>query len=290
MTTTLPAPGAPGASSSDAVRVLGLSDTEAVRAVLDIDPVASCMLAARVEARGADPTAIGGEIWSTGVLADSLCFVGTTIIPLAGGPQATRLFAERAIEQHRICPSLVGPADVVLDMWCHLDPAWGPAREVRACQPLLAMLDAPTCVVDPAVRQVRAEELDEYLNASIQMFIGEMGVDPRNGDGGRGYRRRVAGLIEAGRAWARFEDGRVIFKAEIGSQSRSVSQIQGVWVDPEFRGRGLGTAGVAAIAAAVHRSGRIPSLYVNSFNEVARASYAKAGFSRIGTFATVLVS
>lgn len=224
------------------------------------------------------------------MLADSLCFVGTTIIPLAGGPEATRLFAERAIEQHRICPSLVGPADVVLDMWCHLDPVWGPAREVRACQPLLAMLDAPTCVVDPAVRQVRAEELDEYLNASVQMFIGEMGVDPRNGDGGRGYRRRVAGLIEAGRAWARFEDGRVIFKAEIGSQSRSVSQIQGVWVDPEFRGRGLGTAGVAAIAAAVHRSGRIPSLYVNSFNEVARASYAKAGFTRIGTFATVLVS
>ncbi|SKW39954.1 Predicted acetyltransferase [Mycobacteroides abscessus subsp. massiliense] len=79
------------------------------------------------------------------------------------------------------------------------------------------------------------------------MFIGEMGVDPRNGDGGRGYRRRVAGLIEAGRAWARFEDGRVIFKAEIGSQSRCVSQIQGVWVDPEFRGRGLGTAGVAAV-------------------------------------------
>lgn len=290
MTTTLPAPGAPGASSSDGVRVLGLSDTEAIRAVLDLDPVSSCMLAARVEARGADPTAIGGEIWSTGALADSLCFVGTTIIPLAGGPEATRLFAERAIEQHRICPSLVGPADVVLDMWCHLDPVWGPAREVRACQPLLAMLDAPACAVDPAVRQVRAEELDQYLNASIQMFIGEMGVDPRNGDGGRGYRRRVAGLIEAGRAWARFEDGRVIFKAEIGSQSLSVSQIQGVWVDPEFRGRGLGTAGVAAVAAAVHRSGRIPSLYVNSFNEVARASYARAGFTRIGTFATVLVS
>ncbi|SHS22100.1 4-hydroxy-3-methylbut-2-en-1-yl diphosphate synthase(IspG) [Mycobacteroides abscessus subsp. abscessus] len=49
MTTTLPAPGAPGASSSDAVRVLGLSDTEAVRAVLDIDPVASCMLAAQCD-------------------------------------------------------------------------------------------------------------------------------------------------------------------------------------------------------------------------------------------------
>ncbi len=75
------------------------------------------------------------------------------------------------------------------------------------------------------------------------MFIGEVGVDPRLGDGGRGYRRRVASLIAAGRAWARFEDGEVVFKAEVGSQSPAVSQIQGVWVHPEWRGKGLGTAG-----------------------------------------------
>ena len=64
------------------------------------------------------------------------------------------------------------------------------------------------------------------------MFIGEVGVDPRLGDGGRGYRRRVASLIAAGRAWARFEHGQVVFKAEVGSQSPGVGQIQGVWVHP----------------------------------------------------------
>ena len=68
------------------------------------------------------------------------------------------------------------------------------------------------------------------------------------GDGGRGYRRRVAGLIAAGRAWARFERGQVVFKAEVGSQSPAVGQIQGVWVHPDWRGRGLGTAGTATLA------------------------------------------
>jgi predicted GNAT family acetyltransferase len=81
----------------------------------------------------------------------------------------------------------------------------------------------------------------------------------------------------------------VVFKAEIGSQSPAVGQIQGVWVHPDFRGRGMGTAGTATVAAAVVGSGRIASLYVNSFNTVARATYARIGFTEIASFATVLL-
>jgi predicted GNAT family acetyltransferase len=99
----------------------------------------------------------------------------------------------------------------------------------------------------------------------------------------------VAGLIEAGRAWARFEDGEVVFKAEVGAQSRRTGQIQGVWVHPEHRGQGLGTAGTAAVANSVVASGRTASLYVNDYNEVARRAYRAVGFRQIATFATVLL-
>jgi len=153
----------------------------------------------------------------------------------------------------------------------------------------MALSTVPQSPMDPAVRQVRVDELDAYLVAAIDMFIDEVGIDPRIGDGGRGYRRRVAGLIAAGRAWARFERGEVVFKAEVGSQSPAVGQIQGVWVHPDCRGRGLGTAGTATLASAVVRSGRIESLYVNDFNTVARATYARIGFKQVGTFATVLL-
>ncbi len=189
----------------------------------------------------------------------------------------------------RRCSSVVGRVELVLPMWERLQTTWGPARDVRDNQPLMALSSAPACAVDPAVRRVRIDELDAYLVAAVDMFIGEVGIDPRLGDGGRGYRRRVAGLIAAGRAWARFEHGQVIFKAEVGSESPAVGQIQGVWVHPDRRGHGLGTAGTAALAAAVVGAGRIASLYVNSFNTVARASYAKIGFSQVGTFATVLL-
>jgi predicted GNAT family acetyltransferase len=270
-------------------RVSVVREADAVVPVLAEDPVGSCMVAARVADHGADPAAIGGELWTLRRVEDSLCYSGANLIPLRGGPADLRTFADHALSTPRRCSSVVGRSDLVLPLWDRLQRGWGPARDVRARQPLMALGSRPRCVIDPAVRRVRVDELDSYLVAAVDMFIGEVGIDPRAGDGGRGYRRRVANLIAAGRAFARFEQGRVVFKAEIGSQSPTVGQIQGVWVHPEWRGHGLGTAGTAAVAAAVVDGRRIASLYVNSYNTVARAAYARVGFREVGTFATVLL-
>ena len=120
------------------------------------------------------------------------------------------------------------------------------------------------------------------------MFTEEVGVSPV-ADGSDLYRTRVAELIRAGRSFARIEAGRVLFKAEIGAATAEACQVQGVWVDPALRGRGLGTAGTAAVASdALRRVAPAVSLYVNGFNTAARAAYAKVGFVQEGTFASVL--
>ena len=273
----------------DERRVSVARDIIAVRDVLDSDPVAACMVASRVAEHGIEPSAIGGELWTRRRATESLCYAGANLIPLRGALSDLNAFADKAMSSPRRCSSLVGRAELVLPMWQRLEQVWGPARDVRSHQPLMALNTAPACAIDPAVRPVRMEELDAYLVAAVDMFIGEVGIDPRLGDGGRGYRRRVASLIAAGRAWARFERGQGVFKAEVGSQSPAGGQIQGVWVHPDRRGRGLGTAGTAALAAAVVAGGRIASLYVNSFNTVARATYARIGFAEVGSFATVLL-
>ncbi|NLU81512.1 GNAT family N-acetyltransferase [Rhodococcus sp. HNM0569] len=269
-------------------RQLGGRDIRDVLAVLAADPVASCMVAARVEESGVDPRTIFGELWSRGGPLESLCFSGANLVPLRGSRSDMRAFAERAARGARLCSSLVGRAELTLPLWEMLELDWGPAREVRSDQPLLALAERPTDV-DPEVRRVRADEIDVYLPAAVAMFVEEVGVDPRMHDGGRAYRRRVANLIAAGRAFARFEDGDVVFKAEVGSQSSRVGQIQGVWVAPHRRGHGLGSAGTGAVAQSIIDDGRIPSLYVNSFNTPARAAYARIGFEQVATFATVLL-
>src|SRR5262249_59113202 len=74
------------------------------------------------------------------------------------------------------------------------------------------------------------------------------------------------------------EDGRVIFKAEIGSVTPHACQVQGVWVRPELRGRGLAEAGMAALVNdALNRVAPVVSLYVNDYNRPARAAYRRGG-------------
>jgi predicted GNAT family acetyltransferase len=246
------------------------------------------MVAARVEVAGLDPWRLGGELWAVGSRLDGLCFAGANLVPLRGERSSLRAFADRARRLGRGCSSLVGRAELVLPLWDDLAGDWAPAREVRADQPLMVRAGPPAIAPDPFVRVVRPAELDRYLPAAIAMFTEEVGVDPRLGDGGVGYRSRVAELVAAGRAFARFEDDEVVFKAEIGAMSSQVGQIQGVWVHPSCRGRGLGTAGTAAVADRLAGMGRIASLYVNGFNHVARAAYTRVGFTQVGSFATVL--
>jgi uncharacterized protein len=277
-------------------RLLDDRDVRRVRVALATDPVMSCMVAARIENGGLDPWRLGGELWGYPASPDrvphggldGLCFSGANLVPLCGSRSAIRAFADRAARQARSCSSMVGPADQVLGLWSQLCESWGPAREERSNQPLMVLSEQPLVPVDPLVRPVRPDELDRYLPAAVAMFTEEVGVDPRLLDGGAGYRARVAELIAAGRAFARFEAGEVVFKAEVGAMSSAVGQIQGVWVHPDRRGQGLAAGATAAVVVRLQRMGRVASLYVNAYNLPARAAYRRVGFTQVGCFATVL--
>jgi predicted GNAT family acetyltransferase len=273
------------------VRVLGRDDLDEVRALLAREPVADVFVAGRIEAGGLEGWRSGAEVWGWGERGriESLCWSGANLVPVQAGPEAVRAFADRARRSGRRCSSIVGSSSCVDPLWELLRPHWGPARDVRAGQPLLA-LDGPARVApDPAVRQVRPDELDVLLPACIAMFAEEIGVSPVAGDGGAMYRARVVELIEQGRAFARIEDGVVLFKAEVGAVTREACQVQGVWVHPSLRGRGLSVAGTAAVVQlARERLAPVVSLYVNDYNTAARRAYARVGFEQVGSFTSVL--
>nr|WP_232303663.1 GNAT family N-acetyltransferase [Pseudofrankia sp. DC12] len=273
------------------MRLLDDRDLPAVRQLLARDPVTDVFVASRVEACGLDPWRLGAEIW--GHIVDgriaALCYSGANLWPVGAGPSSVKLFAERARRAGRRCSSIVGEARSVAELWRHLEPAWGPAREVRGEQPLLVIDGPPLIRPDPGVRLVRPDELDILMPASIAMFTEEIGVSPILADGGALYRARVAEFVGQRRSFAHIEDGRVLFKAEIGAIAGGVSQVQGVWVAPALRGRGHGAAGTASVVALAQAMyAPVVSLYVNDFNTPARVAYERVGFQRAGTFASVL--
>ena len=271
-------------------RLLDDRDLPGLRRLLDADPVGNCFVAARVEIGGLEPWRLGAEVWGYGNgRLEAACFSGANLVPVGSNPAALRAFGDRARRQGRRCSSIVGQAEAVTELWNHLGSSWGPARDIRPAQPVLATRTAPEVPVDPAVRRVRPEELDALLPASVAMFTEEVGTSPIGADGGAAYRARVRDLIATGRAFARFERGEVVYKAEIGAVSALACQIQGVWVSPSHRGRGLGTAGTAAVVREALRSvAPVVSLYVNDYNLPARRAYARVGLRSVGTFASIL--
>ncbi|MFD9423180.1 MULTISPECIES: GNAT family N-acetyltransferase [unclassified Streptomyces] len=273
-------------------RVLEPSDLGAALAILESEPVANAFVTSRVQAAGLDPWRLGGEMW--GWYADgrlrSLCYSGANLVPVCAGPEAVRAFADRARRAGRRCSSIVGPAGPTAQLWRLLEPGWGPAREVRANQPLMVTESLSAEVApDPFVRRIRKDEMDIVMPACVAMFTEEVGISPLAGDGGLLYQARVAELIGSGRSFARIEDGKVLFKAEIGATTTQACQIQGVWVAPEFRGRGLSETGMAAVLAhALADVAPVVSLYVNDYNTPARKAYSRVGFREVGAFMSVL--
>jgi predicted GNAT family acetyltransferase len=275
----------------EAARLLYDRDRAAALAVCGIDPVANVFVASRIQALGLEPGRLGAQLWGfdQGGQLTSLCYAGANLVPVQATSAAVAAFAERALRQGRRCSSLVGPSAALAELWGYLRPHWGPPRDVRASQPLMAIDGPAQIVADPGVRRVRSDEIDVLLPACIAMFTEEVGVSPLIGDGGAAYRARVAELIRAGRAFARISGGRVIFKAEVGAATSQACQVQGVWVRPEFRGRGLAAPGMAAVVTEARRAvAPVVSLYVNDFNAPARAAYLRAGFRQVGEFMSVL--
>lgn len=273
-------------------RVLEPSDLGAALAILESEPVANAFVTSRVQVAGLDPWRLGGEMW--GWYADgrlrSLCYSGANLVPICATAEAVRAFADRARRTGRRCSSIVGPAESTTQLWRLLEPTWGPARDVRSRQPLMVTEQLPdTIEPDPHVRRIRKEEMEVIMPACVAMFTEEVGISPMAGDGGLLYQARVAELIGAGRSFARIDDGKVVFKAEIGAATTHACQIQGVWVAPEFRGRGLSETGMAAVLRyALEDVAPVASLYVNDYNTAARAAYRRVGFREVGAFMSVL--
>jgi predicted GNAT family acetyltransferase len=289
-------------------------DLEAARDLCARNPIAFVLPAMHIERALNDTPPAAGRLWAVHRRDGrprtlvGIVWHGVNVVPAVPDPAPGVLVGLADAMASRIAkPSaLVGEADVVLDLWGRLESAWGPARAVRDEQWLMA-LDEPPRFPPPwppgdagysalrldAVHRAVPDDFDLVLPAAVHMFRGEVGYDPT--EHGRGvYEDRLRRLIRGGRSFVQFGDvggtRRVVFKAEVGVIGGGVAEIQGVWVEPLLRGRGLARAGLAAVCEAIQAdTAPTVSLYVNSFNRAAIAVYEAVGFRRVGTFATVMM-
>ena len=273
------------------VRALTTADRDQALEVCARDTRSNVFVAARIleGALATSPGALLGYAEGSGL--EAICWASANLVPVQCDVQALAAFATKLRRWRRQCSSVFGPADMVLPLWEQLRPTWGEPRDVRGYQPVLATTGPIPAGVprDPRVRRARFSEVDLVLPAAAAMFTEEIGYPPYWGSRAV-YRQGITSLIRQGHTFVRVDDGEVVFKADVGSVALGVAQIQGVWVAPRWRGQGLAGPAMAAVVEQVQAEiAEVITLYVNDFNAPARATYARVGFTEIGSFATILM-
>jgi RimJ/RimL family protein N-acetyltransferase len=268
--------------SAPAVCHLRGRDTAQLDALLQQDPVGNAYLRSELRMGMQSGEWLGvfdGDSLTATILAGALAW------PYIPSAEAASALAE-ALSGPAAPRMLVGPRPSVLA----LHHAFSPPRQLRERrdpQPLLAVTRETLTTLPPApVRLATAADLDALVVTSAAMHREEMGSDPLAGDA-TGWRARMSALIERGWSWVWTDRRSIVFKAELSAWNADVVQIQGVYTAPGYRGRGVATAGLGSMCAALLREVSMCSLYVNHYNEAALVVYRKLGFQPAGEFATV---
>lgn len=127
------------------------------------------------------------------------------------------------------------------------------------------------------LRPATLEDLGHVMTAHAAQAFEEIGVNPLESDP-VGFRMRTARRIEQGRIWVLIEDGRLIFKADIVCDTPDVIYLEGVYVNPQERGKGYGTRCLMKMGRVLLARSVSISLLVNERNEAALSLYRKAGY------------
>jgi GNAT superfamily N-acetyltransferase len=273
------------------IRTLDGDDTAALRLLAQRDPVANVFILAHLRGAGTAAPTSGGAgvlgVFDDGELAGA-CWAGANLVPVQLDPALAGVVAAAANRSGRRYASAFGPADAVLALHAELIELGHRAHEVRPDQPLMTLDQPPSVEPNPGLGLGNLADFDRILPACAAMFEEEVGYSPFLG-GREFYSRRVEGLIRQGHSLVHLnEAGDVVFKAELGAVTADVTQIQGVWMNPLYRGQGLSAGYMAAVVEQARKIAPVTSLYVNGFNTRARATYERVGFRQVGTFATVL--
>jgi uncharacterized protein len=278
--------------ASQSVLVLSDEHRHELTRLVDTEPLVNAMASARLRAVrslapmrfGATPLGVGAD----GALR-AAAFHGANLVPIGGDDDTWRVLAGHLGALPRDCTSIVGRADAVEALWSGLRGAWGAPRAIRRRQPLLVRDSADGLRDDVRLRLLAVDEIEAYLPAAAAMFMEELGISPLTAATAPAYRRRAEHLLRTARVYG-IVDGRgsVQFKADIGALTPHTCQIQGVWVRPDLRGSGLGTAGMAAVLIRALSLAPTVSLYVNDFNVAARRLYARLGMRQAAELSTVL--
>jgi predicted GNAT family acetyltransferase len=258
-----------------------------VRAAADLlrqDAILNVYLLTELHRRGAE----GGEWWihTRDQELRGVCLVAGNLVPYAPSRDAVEALAEVAVRRGGRYHAMLGEKAVVRKLWQAVSASGVVAKELRENTVYVLRRGELKGMRGARLRPARVDETDEVFEHAVSMYREDIGQDPLAA-GASPYRRRIAARVARRASFLWKERGQLVFKADVGSRTDQVAQIEGVWTPPAFRGRGYATRGMTALCARLLREVPIVTLYVNVANAPARRVYQRVGFRRHAEYLAV---
>lgn len=195
----------------------------------------------------------------------------------------------RLAQECRTAHMLLGEQDKVESFWDYYAEGGQAAR--RYCRELLFEQSWPVEVREevPGLRLSTLDDLDLVVIAHAQTAFDESGIDPLK-ENAEAFRKRCARRIEQGQTWVWVEEGRLMFKAEVLTDTPEVAYLEGVWVDPAERGKGVGLRCLSQLTRKLLSGSRSVCLLVNERFQAAQHFYKKAGYRFVSHYDTIFLT
>ena len=270
------------------VKRLTAEDEGEVMAFLNERPIHTFGMAGFIRSNGVVSPHNLGEFYACrdeeGEL-QGVALIGRYILVETRSDAAIEAFAHLA-QNCRNAHMLLGEQDQVATFWNYY--ADGGQSPRLNCREYLFELRWPVEVkaAVPGLRLATVEDLDLIVPAHARIAFDESGIDPLQVDPER-FRQRCARRIELGQSWVLVEAGRLIFKAEVLSDTPEIIYLEGIWVDPQERGRGIGSRCLSQLNRSFLLRSKAVCLLVNEKAQSARAFYEKAGYKFISYYDTI---
>src|SRR5947199_2335342 len=160
----------------------------------------------------------------------------------------------------------------------------------RVCSELLLEqrwpVEAPEPV--PGLRLATLADLQEVMLVQGEMACAESGINPLEVDLS-GFSQRCARRIEQERVWVWAEEKRLIFKADIIAETPEVIYLEGIYVNPRERGRGLGARCISQLAQNLLQRTNALCILVNEQSTSARAFFEHMGYKLRSRYDTIFL-
>jgi len=220
---------------------------------------------------------------------EGVALIGHTTLVEARSDEALVALALKARESQTPIHIMMSDGNSIESFW-HYYSGNNNQEPRLVCEERLFEIKHPVMVrpAVPGLRLAAKEELMPVAEAHALVAEEESGVNPMEKDR-EGYLNRVSRRIEQGRVWVVFEEGKLVFKADVIAETSDVMYLEGIYVSEENRGRGIGANCLSQLSRVLLEKVKYVCLLSNVEFSQAHNAYRRAGFKSKDCCVTIFV-